>query len=1668
MCASSYYFLRHLFYLADCIYGQVSTQEELDDIARNLRIEVHVVDNLQFNGRKHLFRIMFENKGSHSLSGLNWKIFFYSFFIIEEEHVLSLDGNSILPGGYILNESKLRIDHAKGSLYSLTPVEDFLEIKPNTTREIRFFGSNWAISTSDIPPNWYITVDGLSPRVFESTSGDFVGNFDEPNQWKRTKSDLYNPYTPLDRFEKYKDMRKTPKKKIAIPTPKSVIHYDASETLDMHGDVNIVHNGFTNEATYLANKTTFKPVNSVVTEGYTLEIDPLSKTISITAKTNNGIFYGVQTLLSILADGYKIPKLLIEDEPRYEFRGMHVDIARNFRPKSTLLKLLDAMATYKLNKLHLHATDDEGWRLEIKDLPELTQIGSKRCHSSSENDCLIPQLGSGPDNSTSGSGYLSIQDYQEILKYAKDRHIEVIPEVDMPGHARAAIKAMESRYKRLMKNNQKENAEKFRLFDPSDSSVYLSVQYFGDNALSPCIESTFNFVDKVVKEIKAMHDIVGTPLKIFHFGGDEVAKNAWSNSASCRKLGFNSTKRNEIRTSLKKMFAQRVANITHKHGLNLLGWEDGFSEGNGKPFDRALFPNGDVYSNAWDNVWEWGEARRAYNFANAGYKIVMSHATHLYFDHPYDPDPEERGLYWAPRFTDTFKTFGFMPDKLYENIDVSRMGAKLNRSKICGENDVNCPSLQVPENIIGMQGHLWSETVLTESNFYYMVFPRLLALAERAWHKGLWEDEISKNKRDQKMKDDWGDFTETLGDRELKRLDEMGIEYRISPPGARSVDGRRSSRSVKFNPVDQEMIDYLAENLDISFNVLDNLVDTDKSFLQRISITNIGSTTILPGNWSIFFYHIRAINSLKPLLLPGCGMLLEHIAGSLYKLTPDKSTFINIDPQGQVNCQFHAKYWSVAVTDNMPNWYVWSHGTQAKTIHSTYGEDLSFIGPYDTKNKWKRYPSDRYDPFLPRTRYVMNSDVANLGDASEIVKEGTYVIPTPQYMTTDTTKSVQISALDGWVVLASSDFPKEVVLVSDFYAINISVPNQMSKIIRFIKRDISKFPTSLAKTEAYFLEVKPELHEIRVTVNSPKGAFYAVQTLKRLSVEVAKNSYRVYNIYISDAPRYDYRGMFLDVGRNFHTKEEIKVLLDFMSVYKLNKFQLHLSEDEGWRLEIPGLEELTTVGSNRCHDLKERICTASQLGSGPHKNNSGSGFYTVAEYQEILRYANDRYIQIIPEFDMPGHARAAIVSMKERKRIYDMRKNSSMAEQYLLHDPDDVSEYMSVQWFVDNAVNPCIESTYTFIDHLVTEVKAMHDGIQNLEIFSFGGDETAKGAWEKSPKCREFIANNIGIDSVSDLKEHFARRVGSIAGEKGLDISAWEDGLMHGKTPFDLTQLVPNGRKAYTSAWDNVWEKGGGDRSYRLANVGYKVILALATHLYFDHPYEPDPAERGYYWATRYTDTRKAFGFIPDNIYANADVKRNGEPLTESEICGGNTCYELAKPENIMGMMGLVWSETSRTKDQLHDRYFPRMLAVAERAWHKAKWENISKKNDRMMEINKDWTNFANRLGYRELKHLDNLGIKYRVPLPGAKMSGDTLKTNTAFPGLVVEHSQDNRTWNIGKLDGFSKTFLRTKSADGLRTSRIILVSKTTSAAISEKYSITVFVASCILSFSLL
>lgn len=210
------------------------------------------------------------------------------------------------------------------------------------------------------------------------------------------------------------------------------------------------------------------------------------------------LFYGIQTLRALIPPEYdrsphaKVPvdATSIEDAPRFHYRGLTLDVARNFQSKQAILKLLDAMAFYKLNKLQLHLADDEGWRLEIAGLPELTQVGGRRGHTLRETDHLVPSFGSGVSANPAishGSGYYSRADFLDILRHAKLRHIEVIPEIESPGHARAAIIAMRARFFRLTKQGRTEDAKAYLLSDPEDQSSYQSVQRWHDNVMNVCI-----------------------------------------------------------------------------------------------------------------------------------------------------------------------------------------------------------------------------------------------------------------------------------------------------------------------------------------------------------------------------------------------------------------------------------------------------------------------------------------------------------------------------------------------------------------------------------------------------------------------------------------------------------------------------------------------------------------------------------------------------------------------------------------------------------------------------------------------------------------------------------------------------------------------------------------------------------------------------------------------------------------------------------------------------------------------------------------------------------------------------------------------------------------------------------------------------------------------------
>src|SRR5712664_4043936 len=258
--------------------------------------------------------------------------------------------------------------------------------------------------------------------------------------------------------------------------------------------------------------------------------------------------------------GLVLSTIQVVDAPRFGYRGFMLDVARNFHPKPLVLRTLDLLARYKLNVFHIHLTDDEGWRVEISTLPELTAVGARRGHPPDSDRHLQPAFGSGPAvDRPWGSGFFSHADYVEIVRYAAARHIEVIPEIEMPGHARAAIKAMQ--------HNQQ-----YRLNDPADRSVYTSVQGYPDNVMNPALESTYGFIERVVGDLAAMHREAGAPLRHIHMGGDEVPAGVWVGSPAVQAYmqahGVTSV------DDLWFVFYGRVEQILKTHGLVPSGWEE--------------------------------------------------------------------------------------------------------------------------------------------------------------------------------------------------------------------------------------------------------------------------------------------------------------------------------------------------------------------------------------------------------------------------------------------------------------------------------------------------------------------------------------------------------------------------------------------------------------------------------------------------------------------------------------------------------------------------------------------------------------------------------------------------------------------------------------------------------------------------------------------------------------------------------------------------------------------------------------------------------------------------------------------------------------------------------------------------------------------------------------
>ncbi|KAL4239992.1 hypothetical protein ACF0H5_000788 [Mactra antiquata] len=833
---------------------------------------------------------------------------------------------------------------------------------------------------------------------------------------------------------------------------------------------------------------------------------------------------------------------------------------------------------------------------------------------------------------------------------------------------------------------------------------------------------------------------------------------------------------------------------------------------------------------------------------------------------------------------------------------------------------------------------------------------------------------------------------------------------------------------------DQHLVDYIAEHVTVKVHVVDNTALIDGYVQEYVSLSNTGSMDISNGDWKI--YHNSLYGKRDEEL--HCGLRNHHALGGLYYLTPNGDKFKTFKAGETLVCIIHNRYSLAARSDYMPNWYVTSNDAEPKTVVSTMGEGINYVEDFDSYLRWKHGKTDQYKPYSPEERY----DMYKMYDSP---KYNPYkIVPTP-WSVTSNRRVVMTFNIEEWMIVYSDAFKFESTYLADILGIAIHTSRASNKYIQFVKTNDSNLGP-----ESYNLNIDAALENIEILANENPGAFYGVQTLVSL-IEGCNGEMIAMNIM--DKPRFLYRGIMIDTARNFKPVKWILKMIDAMSMYKLNKLHFHLTDDEGWRIQIPSIPELTEIGSKRCHSEIDGVCLPPQLGSGPHNTTLGTGFYSVDEYKTILKYADDRHVEVIPEIETPGHSSAAITAMNYRES--KISRLESIGEQnlppsYLLEMSMERNMTSSPLKWPRNAIDPCLNTSYKFISKVLDALIDIHKDVQPLKTVHVGGDEVPDGAWDESQACKE---NDIHL-STKQQQKSFMKQVADIASSKGLDIGVWDDGVYAEDKPDSKEDY--KSENVYVYPWDTRGDKI--KHTAEFADAGYKVVLSLATYLYFGHTQGPDPEERGLYWATRYTDTQKVFGLMPDDLYANVLEDNVGNTIDINTFCDGKICPILENPGNIIGLEASMFSENMRTEEEFYYMGFPRIVAMAEKSWHKASWEDINDVIERNKERDIQWKEFSDNLGFKELSRLDKRNISYRLPPPGVRLEENVLKVNTKYPNLLIEASNDiGKSWETyteSKIQAGSYSYLlRTKSRTGDIYSRSVEFKFAVSSSMTSSWS---------------
>lgn len=414
-------------------------------------------------------------------------------------------------------------------------------------------------------------------------------------------------------------------------------------------------------------------------EGYRLEV--WSAGVTVKANKPAGLFYGMQSLLQLFSKeiegktvtskkSWALPAVRITDYPRFGWRGLMLDVSRHFFTKQEVKQFIDEMVKYKYNLLHLHLTDDQGWRIEIKSLPKLTEVGAWRVDKTGTFGTFSnPE----PNEPRTYGGFYTQEDIRELVQYAGDRFVNILPEIDIPGHSMAMVAA----YPELSctpGTYQVNSGEKFMQWN-GDGTFYALI----DNTLCPANENVYTVLDKVFTEVAELF-----PFGYIHMGGDECAKNFWEKSDAIKQL-MQKEKLKDMH-EVQSYFVKRVGKIIESKGKKMMGWDE--------ILEGGLAPGAAVMS--------WRGMKGGKEAAAAGHEVVMSPNTNVYIDLMQGDAAIEPPVYSSVRLKSAYN-FEPVPD------------------------GVN-PSL-----IKGGQANLWTEQVYNMRHAQYMTWPRAFAVAEAVW-----------------------------------------------------------------------------------------------------------------------------------------------------------------------------------------------------------------------------------------------------------------------------------------------------------------------------------------------------------------------------------------------------------------------------------------------------------------------------------------------------------------------------------------------------------------------------------------------------------------------------------------------------------------------------------------------------------------------------------------------------------------------------------------------------------------------------------------------------------------------------------------------------------------------------------------------------------------------